>query len=193
ANSGPDTNGCQFFITCAPCQFLDDKHVVFGQIVDGMLVLRKIENVPVGPNNRPKANYKLLYQGRKRRLIVAADSSEDEAQAVFNSTRVTGANSQRPDLGELSSIHPESVLSQKPRKKRLHKASSSKKNRSSKKKRRRNSAGSDSTIPTSEDELEDLSNGPSREPTPIESNPDSEYNSDREDEEHDERASLEKQ
>ncbi|KER27335.1 hypothetical protein T265_05583 [Opisthorchis viverrini] len=55
ANSGRDTNGCQFFITCAPCEFLDGKHVVFGQIVDGMLVLKKIENVPTGANNRPKA------------------------------------------------------------------------------------------------------------------------------------------
>ncbi|KAF6774640.1 hypothetical protein AHF37_06715 [Paragonimus kellicotti] len=54
ANSGRDTNGCQFFITCAPCEFLDGKHVVFGQIVDGMLVLKKIENVPTGANNRPK-------------------------------------------------------------------------------------------------------------------------------------------
>jgi len=54
ANSGKDTNGCQFFITCAKCDFLDGKHVVFGKIIDGHLVLRKIENVPVGPNNKPK-------------------------------------------------------------------------------------------------------------------------------------------
>ncbi|KAK6176298.1 peptidyl-prolyl cis-trans isomerase H [Patella vulgata] len=54
ANSGKDTNGCQFFITCAKCDFLDNKHVVFGKIIDGHLVLRKIENVPTGPNNKPK-------------------------------------------------------------------------------------------------------------------------------------------
>ncbi|XP_029187256.2 peptidyl-prolyl cis-trans isomerase H-like [Acropora millepora] len=53
ANSGPNSNGCQFFITCAKCDFLDGKHVVFGKVVDGLLVMRKIENVPVGPNNRP--------------------------------------------------------------------------------------------------------------------------------------------
>lgn len=54
ANSGKDTNGCQFFITCAKCDFLDGKHVVFGRVIDGLLVMRKIENVPVGPNNKPK-------------------------------------------------------------------------------------------------------------------------------------------
>ncbi|KAK8776429.1 peptidyl-prolyl cis-trans isomerase H [Amblyomma americanum] len=54
ANSGKDTNGCQFFITCARCDFLDGKHVVFGRILDGLLVMRKIENVPIGPNNKPK-------------------------------------------------------------------------------------------------------------------------------------------
>lgn len=54
ANSGRDTNGCQFFITCANCEFLDNKHVVFGRIIDGLLVLRKIENIPTGQNNKPK-------------------------------------------------------------------------------------------------------------------------------------------
>ena len=42
AHSGPNTNGCQFFITCDNCEFLDNKHVVFGHLVDGLLTLRKI-------------------------------------------------------------------------------------------------------------------------------------------------------
>ncbi|CAB4373312.1 hypothetical protein RhiirA5_367011 [Rhizophagus irregularis] len=54
ANSGPNSNGCQFFITCAKCDFLDGKHVVFGKLIDGLLTLRKIENVSTGPGNRPK-------------------------------------------------------------------------------------------------------------------------------------------
>ncbi|GKU91378.1 hypothetical protein SLEP1_g5261 [Rubroshorea leprosula] len=55
ANSGPSTNGCQFFITCAKCEWLDNKHVVFGRVLgDSLLIVRKIENVATGPNNRPK-------------------------------------------------------------------------------------------------------------------------------------------
>ena len=43
ANSGSDTNGCQFFITFAPQHGLDGKHSVFGQLIDGMDVLEQIE------------------------------------------------------------------------------------------------------------------------------------------------------
>lgn len=55
ANSGPDTNGCQFFITTAPAPWLDGKHTVFGRVVgDGLLTVRKVEAVPVGAENRPR-------------------------------------------------------------------------------------------------------------------------------------------
>ncbi|MCK4262638.1 MAG: peptidylprolyl isomerase [Dehalococcoidia bacterium] len=43
ANSGPDTNGCQFFITYAAQHHLDGKHSVFGQLVEGMDVLEQLE------------------------------------------------------------------------------------------------------------------------------------------------------
>ncbi len=49
ANSGPGTNSSQFFITCGACEWLDDKHVVFGRVVDGMLTVRKAEAVAVNP------------------------------------------------------------------------------------------------------------------------------------------------
>lgn len=57
ANSGANSNGCQFFITCKPCPWLNNRHVVFGQLLgdDSLLVLRKIENTPTIPGyERPK-------------------------------------------------------------------------------------------------------------------------------------------
>jgi len=56
ANSGPNSNGCQFFLTCARAEWLDGKHVVFGRVMDeeGHLLLRKLEAVPCGAGDRPK-------------------------------------------------------------------------------------------------------------------------------------------
>jgi peptidyl-prolyl isomerase H (cyclophilin H) len=55
ANSGKNSNGSQFFITCAKADWLDGKHVVFGRVVDGMLTVRKIENTPVlGEKKAPR-------------------------------------------------------------------------------------------------------------------------------------------
>ncbi len=53
ANSGPNTNGSQFFINVANNNFLDTKHTVFGRIVLGMDVVRQIENTQTGTSDRP--------------------------------------------------------------------------------------------------------------------------------------------
>ena len=53
ANAGPNTNGSQFFITCADCPHLNGKHVIFGRVVRGMNTVRAVEYTPTGENDRP--------------------------------------------------------------------------------------------------------------------------------------------
>jgi peptidyl-prolyl cis-trans isomerase A (cyclophilin A) len=54
ANAGPGTGSCQFFITVAPTTYLNGKHTIFGEVVEGMDIVNKIAGVPRDANDKPR-------------------------------------------------------------------------------------------------------------------------------------------
>lgn len=63
ANSGKDTNGSQFFITTVVTSWLDGRHVVFGEVLEGFDVVEQVENIKTGPGDKPLNPIKIAKSG----------------------------------------------------------------------------------------------------------------------------------
>lgn len=63
ANSGPNTNGSQFFITLAPTPWLNGKHTIFGRVKSGIRIVERMGLVKTDATDRPMDEVKILHAG----------------------------------------------------------------------------------------------------------------------------------
>uniref|UniRef100_A0A915PST1 Peptidyl-prolyl cis-trans isomerase n=1 Tax=Setaria digitata TaxID=48799 RepID=A0A915PST1_9BILA len=79
ANAGPDSNGSQFFITVIKTPWLDGKHVVFGKVLEGMKIVRKMENVITKkPSDKPQKDVVII---KAEHVVVKAPFAVHKADA----------------------------------------------------------------------------------------------------------------
>ncbi|GMM44415.1 hypothetical protein DAPK24_009900 [Pichia kluyveri] len=86
ANAGPNTNGSQFFVTTVKTPHLDGKHVVFGKVISGKSVIRKVERTETGESDRPLKECKVINCGilNEGDPLVIDDGTGDKYEDIIS-------------------------------------------------------------------------------------------------------------
>eukprot|EP01083_Nonionella_stella_P105007 301673_1 len=131
ANSGPDTNGSQFFVTFGPCEHLDKLHSVFGRLVGGMDVLNRLEVIKVDRKTKkpledvviekvsvftdPFEEQESEYEETQRKKEEAAEKEKKEAErgAWFSNPARFAATSSKSSIGKYLQKSGKSTKSEK--------------------------------------------------------------------------------
>jgi peptidyl-prolyl isomerase G (cyclophilin G) len=90
ANNGRNMNSSKFFITLKPCPHLDGSHVVFGQVIEGMEIIRQMGRVPTDAKGKPRTRISIFDCGDMdtRRLHYIEDTFKEAMEAIMKDREV---------------------------------------------------------------------------------------------------------
>ncbi|KAJ5812147.1 hypothetical protein N7474_008448 [Penicillium riverlandense] len=101
ANAGKDTNGSQFFITTVITSWLDGRHVVFGEVLEGYDIVDKIQHFPQNRANKPDVDVKIVKSGE---LEVPAEAEAEDQEPI--ETPAPALTVTDPTSSSYSSLQP---------------------------------------------------------------------------------------
>ncbi|KAI7182189.1 Peptidyl-prolyl cis-trans isomerase [Hortaea werneckii] len=109
ANAGKDTNGSQFFITTAITSWLDGRHVVFGEVLEGYDIVDKIQNVPKNPGDKPKDTVKIAKSGELEVPEEGYPGHAEPAYPLSEDETFTGSSSENAAAAAPAAVEGASV------------------------------------------------------------------------------------